>query len=147
MSEIGKLPIPPDEKVDTVASLVIAWLRELKDEEGKKTHLWCNKNPETHAVEHDLSQAWRHKPDGNCEVEFLRTSLSRLTPVQVGVFAEITKLLHEASLPENTVVNKMTASNFAMCLIPELMGAVTVMIEEHAGVFEGFPVLDAVEQL
>lgn len=131
--------IPQDENVDTVASLVIAWIRELKDQNGQKEQLWCRKDAETQAVLHDLNRAWKDRAEGQDDVETLRSSLRQLSPIQVGVFAELSQVLREASLPENTAINKMTASNFAMCMLPELMSAVTVMIEKHDAVFQGFP--------
>eukprot|EP00658_Telonema_sp_P-2_P085784 TRINITY_DN9853_c0_g2_i3.p1 TRINITY_DN9853_c0_g2~~TRINITY_DN9853_c0_g2_i3.p1 ORF type:complete len:478 (-),score=79.96 TRINITY_DN9853_c0_g2_i3:181-1614(-) len=132
------LVLPADESPANVSSIIVSWLRHLKDERGNRGFIYCARDPdrgETVNLAKHLQQH-RRRTGRAADVPLVRSLLLQLPVTERGIFYCITGLLHYACMPQNARLNQMTAYNFAMCTFPEIMAAVQVMITNHALVFE-----------
>lgn len=139
----GAVSIPADEPVENVASVIVNWLKQLKDEQGNRTYLHHTRDPDTHEQLFNLQRELQvlRKQEGKApDLGFVRGALKRIPPIQRLVLRDLTGVMSAACQPQNLASNSMSPHNFAMCTFPEVMAAVQVMIEQHHNVFhELFP--------
>eukprot|EP00658_Telonema_sp_P-2_P084744 TRINITY_DN9497_c0_g2_i3.p1 TRINITY_DN9497_c0_g2~~TRINITY_DN9497_c0_g2_i3.p1 ORF type:complete len:631 (+),score=118.62 TRINITY_DN9497_c0_g2_i3:248-2140(+) len=138
--------IPEEESVNTVTSLLVRWLMELKDEQGGRAFLHIRRDPETHTNLYNLQAHHRRATATSPSLELdangaeqdpagvLRRRLGNLDALQVETLKEITGLLAEACQPENGA-NKMDPAKLALCVLPEIICDASTMIKEHGRVF------------
>lgn len=126
------LVIPDNEDVDNVCSIIINYLKLVKNQHGKPGHLWESYDGEFN-MQKELVTLRRAKtpPDA----AWVKHALTLLAPEQVAIFRELTHVLLSASAPEHMETNRMNPYNFAMCTLPTIMAAVEIMIEQHDFVF------------
>lgn len=124
--------IPDSEDVDNVCSIIINYLKLIRNQHGKPGHLWESYDGEFN-MQKELVTLRRAKtpPDA----AWVKHALTMLAPEQVGIFRELTHVLLSASAPEYMETNRMNPYNFAMCTLPTIMAAVEIMIENHDFVF------------
>jgi len=123
---------PENENVDNVTSFVINYFKQLKNDSGGKGFIW--QSPDGAYNMQNEVQALR-KLKKKADLHWVKDALSNLSPVQVGIFRDLTAVLRAASTEEMKPINRMNPYNFSMCTMPTVMAAVEIMITEHDFVF------------
>merc|ERR1712166_474629 len=147
--------LPENESVDNVTSFVINYFKQLKDDSGAKGeyNLWQSRDG-AYNMQNALQAlaTLKQKPD----TQWVKDALSNLSPVQVGIFRDLTAVMRAAcseeligSYNQSPIgsynkqlrgINKMDPRTFAMCTMQPIMAAVEIMITEHDFVFGEAPV-------
>eukprot|EP00658_Telonema_sp_P-2_P085780 TRINITY_DN9853_c0_g1_i1.p1 TRINITY_DN9853_c0_g1~~TRINITY_DN9853_c0_g1_i1.p1 ORF type:complete len:407 (+),score=105.45 TRINITY_DN9853_c0_g1_i1:220-1440(+) len=134
--------IPDDEDVGNVCSIIVNWLKQLKNEEGNKGYLYATRDEQTHEELFNMQAEMQklRKTGKTPDLAFVRSALERIPQTERTILCGLTGLMSAGCEPENAAMNQMNPYNFAMCTFPEVMAAVQVMIEQHEEVFAGmFP--------
>jgi len=154
--------LPENESVDTVTSFVINYFKQLKDDSGAKgqQNLWKSRDG-AYNMQNEVQPFATLKQMADdtwvnpLSAQWVKDALSNLSPVQVGIFRDLTAVMRAACSEELMAIyprklskeqeaiyqrNRMDPRKFAMCAFPTIMAAVEIMITEHDFVFGEAPV-------
>ena len=124
--------LPDNENVDNVTSLIVKYFKDLKDDSGAKGFVWQSPDG-AYNMQNEVQALVKleQKPD----TQWVKDALSNLSPLQVGIFRDLTAVMRAACSEEMMAINRMNPRTIAMCSMPTVMAAVEIMITEHDSVF------------
>lgn len=134
-------PVPEDEQAETVCSLIVKFLMQLRSNDGAKGKLW---GPENNAqaigfVKSARTISKKHMKTPEQIPSEIRNLLREFPIENQSTFKEICGMLHEACLPENTKTSLMDSKKFGLCVTPGIQWGMQMMIDHYDEVFEGIP--------
>merc|ERR1712086_431854 len=136
--------LPENESVETVTSFVINYFKQLKDDSGAKgqQNLWKSRDG-AYNMQNEVQPFATLKQMADdtwvnpLSAQWVKDALSNLSPVQVGIFRDLTAVMRAACSEELMAIYPRKLS---MCAFPTIMAAVEIMITEHDFVFGEAPV-------
>jgi len=139
--------LPENESVDNVTSFVINYFKQLKDDSGAKGayNLWQSRDG-AYNMQNEVQPFATLKQMADdtwvnpLSAQWVKDALSNLSPVQVGIFRDLTAVMRAACSEERLFAEEMDPRKFAMMAMPTIMAAVEIMITEHDFVFGEAPV-------